>query len=71
MQDQLRHSQRIAAARAGFSKRTSRRIDADPRRPSQRKPQRRRTVLDALAERSPCHRFALPLCSLRERCAAD
>lgn len=49
MQDRLRHSQRIAAARAGFSDRTGRRIDADPRLPSQRKPGRGRTVPDPLA----------------------
>ena len=49
MQDRLRHSQRIAAARAGFSERTGRRIDADPRLPSQRKPERGRTVPDPLA----------------------
>ena len=44
MQDRLRHSQQVAAARAGFSERTGRRIDADPRLPSQRKPERGRTV---------------------------
>jgi len=49
MQDRLRHSQRAAAARAGFSERTARRIDADPRLPSQRKPERGRTVPDPLA----------------------
>ena len=49
MQDRLRHSQRVAAARAGFSERTGRRIDADPRLPSQRKPERGRTVPDPLA----------------------
>ena len=48
MQDRHRHSQRIAAARAGFSERTARRVDADPRLPSQRQPQRRRTVPDPL-----------------------
>jgi hypothetical protein len=48
MQDRLRHSQRIAAARVGFSERTGRRIDADPRLPSQRKPERGRTVPDPL-----------------------
>ena len=48
MQDRLRHSQRVAAARAGFSERTGR-IDADPRLPSQRKPERGRTVPDPLA----------------------
>ena len=49
MQDRLRHSQRIAAARAGISERTGRRIDADPRLPSQRRPERGRTVPDPLA----------------------
>jgi hypothetical protein len=49
MQDRLRHSQRTAAARAGFSERTARRIDADPRLPSQRKAGRGRTVPDPLA----------------------
>jgi hypothetical protein len=49
MQDRLRHSQRVAAARAGFSERTGRRIDADPRLPSQRKSERGRTVPDPLA----------------------
>ena len=48
MQDRLRHSQRGAAARAGFSERTGRRIDADPRLPSQRKPEHGRTVPDPL-----------------------
>lgn len=49
MQDRLRHSQRTAAARAGFSERTARRIDTDPRLPSQRRPERGRTVADPLA----------------------
>jgi hypothetical protein len=49
MQDRFRHSQRAAAARAGFSERTGRRIDADPRLPSQRKAERGRTVPDPLA----------------------
>lgn len=44
MQDRQRHSQRVAAARAGFSERTGRRIDADPRLPSQRQPERGRTI---------------------------
>ena len=48
MNDRVHRSQRIAAARAGFSERTARRIDADPRLPSQRKPERRRTVADPL-----------------------
>ena len=30
MQDRTRHPQRAAAARAGFSERTARRIEADP-----------------------------------------
>lgn len=48
MQDRHRHSQRVAAARAGFSERTGRRIDVDPRLPSQRQPERGRTVPDPL-----------------------
>ena len=48
MQDRHRHSQRVAAARAGFSERTGRRIDVDPRLPSQRQPKRGRTVPDPL-----------------------
>jgi hypothetical protein len=48
MSDRQHYSQRTAAARAGFSERTARRIDADPRLPSQRKPQRGRTVADPL-----------------------
>jgi len=48
MTDRLHHSQRAAAARAGFSERTARRLDADPRLPSQRKPTRGRTVPDPL-----------------------
>ena len=49
MTDRLQHSQRVAAARAGFSERTARRIEADPRLPSQRKAARGRTVPDPLA----------------------
>lgn len=49
MQDRHRHSQRTAAARVGFSERTARRLDADPRLPSQRRPERGRTVPDPLA----------------------
>lgn len=48
MQDRHRHSQRTAAARAGFGERTGRRIEADPRLPSQRQPDRGRTVPDPL-----------------------
>ena len=50
MQDRPRHSQRLAAARAGFSERTARRFEADPRLPSQRRIERGRTVPDPLAE---------------------
>jgi hypothetical protein len=50
MQDRTRHTQRAAAARAGFSERTARRIEADPRPPSQRRIERGRTVPDPLAE---------------------
>lgn len=48
MTERLHHNQCIAAARAGFSERTGRRIDADPTLPSQRKPARGRTVQDPL-----------------------
>jgi len=48
MTHRLQHSQRIASARAGFSERIARRIDADPRLPSHRKPARGRTVPDPL-----------------------
>ena len=49
MHDRPRHPQRLAAARAGFSERTARRIEADPRLPSQRRIERGRTVPDPLA----------------------
>lgn len=49
MTDRLQHSQRVAAARAGFSERTARRIKADPRLTSQRNPSRGGTVPDPLA----------------------
>ena len=49
MQDRLRHTQRAAAARAGFSERTARRIEAAPGLPSPRKAGRGRTVPDPLA----------------------
>ena len=48
MTDRLHHTQRVAAARAGLSERTARRIEADPRLPSQRKATRGRTVSDPL-----------------------
>ena len=48
MTDRLQHSQRAAAARSGFSERTARRIEADPRLPSQRGASRSRTVPDPL-----------------------
>ena len=48
MTDRLHHTQRVAAARAGLSERTARRIEADPRLPSQRKATRGRTVPDPL-----------------------
>jgi hypothetical protein len=48
MTDIQNHSQRTAAARAGFSERTARRFDADPTLPSQRKIVHRRTVADPL-----------------------
>ncbi len=37
MKHQGQHTQRVAAAKAGFSERTARRIDKDPRLPSQKK----------------------------------
>jgi hypothetical protein len=48
MTDRNTHSQRTAAARAGFSERTARRFDADPTFPSQRQSKRGRTVADPL-----------------------
>jgi len=48
MTDRRNHNQRVAAARAGFSERTARRLDGDPRLPSQRKSARGRTVPDPL-----------------------
>ena len=48
MTDRNTHSQRTAAARAGFSERTARRFDADSTLPSQRQPKRGRTVADPL-----------------------
>lgn len=48
MTDRNIHSQRTAAARAGFSERTARRFDADSTLPSQRQPKRARTVTDPL-----------------------
>ena len=48
MTDRTTHSQRTAAARAGFSERTARRFDADSTLPSQRRPKRGRTVADPL-----------------------
>lgn len=48
MIDRHHYSQRAAAARAGFSERTARRIETNPCLPSQRKPGRGRTVPDPL-----------------------
>ena len=48
MTDLQNHSQRTAAARAGFSERTARRFDADPTPPSNRKIVHGRTVTDPL-----------------------
>jgi hypothetical protein len=50
MHDRRHHSQRTAAARAGFSERTARRIEAGRRLPSEERPRRGRTVPDPLAE---------------------
>jgi hypothetical protein len=49
MRERQNHTQRIAAARAGIGERTARRLEADPRLPSQRRPARGRTVPDPLA----------------------
>ena len=48
MTDLQKHSQRTAAACAGFSERTARRFDADPTPPSHRKIVHGRTVADPL-----------------------
>ncbi len=48
MSDLQKHSQRTAAARAGFSERSARRFNADPTLPSQRKIVHGRTVADPL-----------------------
>jgi len=48
MTDLKKHSQRTAAARAGFSERTARRFNIDPTPPSQRKIHHGRTVADPL-----------------------
>ena len=48
MTDRNTHSQRTAAARAGFSERTARRFDADPTLPWQRQRKMGRTVADPL-----------------------
>ena len=48
MTDRQNHSQRTAAARAGFSERSARRFDADPTPPSKRKIVHGRTVADPL-----------------------
>jgi hypothetical protein len=50
MTDLQNHSQRTAAARAGFSERTARRFDADPTPPSKRKIVHGRTVSDPLED---------------------
>ena len=50
MTDLQNHSQRTAAARAGFSERTARRFDADPTPPSHRKIIHGRTVADPLED---------------------
>jgi hypothetical protein len=48
MRERQRHNQAIAAARAGMSERTARRHEKDPRKPSERRPTRGRTVPDPL-----------------------
>jgi hypothetical protein len=59
MTDLQTHSQRTAAARAGFSERTARRFDADPTPPSKRKIVHGRTVADPLE--GYCETDLLPL----------
>lgn len=49
MNDRRHHSQRIAAARSGFSERTARRLEIASALPSQRKTIRGRTVPDPLS----------------------
>ena len=50
MSHRLHHPQAVAAAKSGFSERTARRIDKDPRLPSQKTPKRSwRTRSDPLA----------------------
>ena len=47
MESRRHHTQRVAAARSGLSERTARRIERDPRLPSQKiteRPRRRQTV---------------------------
>jgi len=48
MHERQRHNQAIAAARAGMSERTARRLEKDPRKPSERQATRGRTVPDPL-----------------------
>ena len=48
MHERQRHNQAIAAARAGMSERTARRLENDPRKPSERQATRGRTVPDPL-----------------------
>lgn len=50
MRERQFRTQKVAAARSGFSERTARRLEADPRPPSQRRPARGRTVPDPLAD---------------------
>ena len=50
MRERQHHNQRVAAARAGMSERTGRRLEKDPRKPSERAPVRGRTVPDPLAD---------------------
>jgi hypothetical protein len=50
MRERQHHKQVLAAARAGMSERTARRLEQDPRKPSERQPVRGRTVADPLAE---------------------
>lgn len=48
MTERQSHNQRITAARTGISERTARRLEKDPRKPSERVPVRGRTVPDPL-----------------------
>ena len=50
MCERKHHNQAVAAARAGMSERTARRHEKETRNPSERKPERGRTVAGPLAQ---------------------